>query len=89
VERAITQRYRHSTPEKGLIAGRNCFGRVQMRLVVAFPLFSADNLKTVEETQFGEPMGLCEALAVTGIYVPSLHGSRLAASEIRAEILKT
>jgi len=89
VERAITQRYRHYTPEKGLTAGGNCFGRVQMRLAVAFPLFSADNPKAAEETQFGEPMGLCEALAVTGIYVPPLRGSRLAASEIRAEILRT
>jgi hypothetical protein len=61
-----------------------------MRLTVAFPLFPADNPQVAEETPFDEPMGLYETPAVTGIYVPPSHGSRLAASEIRAAaILRT
>jgi len=57
-----------------------------MRLAVAFPLFSVDNPQAAGETQFGKPMGPYETPTVTGVYVPPLHGSRLAASEISCNL---
>ena len=48
---------------KWVTAGWNCFGFVQVRLTVAFPLFSADNPQAAGKTHFGEPIGLYETLA--------------------------
>ncbi len=73
--------------DKGVTSGGDYFRRVQIPLTIAFLLIPTDNPQAAKETQFSKPMSLYETPAVTGIYMPPLHGSWLAVSEIRVVIL--